>query len=185
MRRWEAFTKSQILCYPSPRICTPSLPESHNKDAFFCSCFFFFLNGLLSTSVPFIGAWQHCRNPSTTVPRGIPSSEALSGGGSPSAAADWMNGNEYVWGWKHALLPCYDVLSNNLTTKASILKWSYDGAGLLRSSRFCIVPLLSLLFVSPAVCFASEIRLCCGWLRVVQQPVYCLSAKADSLWEGL
>lgn len=32
------------------------------------------------------------------------------------------------------LLPCYDVLSNNLRTKASILKWSYDGMGLLRSS---------------------------------------------------
>lgn len=90
---------------------------------------------------------------------------------------------------------CYDVLSNTLTTKASILKWSCDGTGLLRSSCYCVSHrfpsfLLSLpsffsfFFVSPAVCFASKIRHCCGWLPVVQQPVYYLSAKADSLWEG-
>lgn len=36
------------------------------------------------------------------------------------------------------LLPCYDVLFNNLRTKASILKWSYDGTGLLRSSSYCV-----------------------------------------------
>lgn len=45
------------------------------------------------------------------------------------------------------LLPCYDVLSNNLRTKASILKWSYDGTALLRSSVAFL--LLSMLFVSP------------------------------------
>lgn len=82
------------------------------------------------------------------------------------------------------LLPCYDVLSNNLRTKASILKWSYGGTGLLRSS-VAVCPIAFCPLCQPAVCYASKISHCCGWLGVLQQPVCCLSAKADSLWEGL
>lgn len=63
--------------------------------------------------------------------------------------------------------------------KASNLKWSYDGTWLLWSSVVvCPIGFHSL-------CYASEISQCFGWLVILQQPVYCLSAKADSLWEGL
>lgn len=103
-------------------------------------------------------------------PRGIPFSEALSGRGSPSPTADWMNGSECVWGWKHVLLPCYDVLSNNLRTKASILKWSYDGTGFLRSSCYCV-----------SHCFLSSLLarcLFCQWDKALLWVAACSTATS-------
>lgn len=37
------------------------------------------------------------------------------------------------------LLPRYEVFSNNLRTKARVLKWSYDGTGLLRPPCCCVL----------------------------------------------
>lgn len=64
---------------------------------------------------------------------------------------------------KDVLLPRYDVFSNNLRTKACIVKWSYDGTELLRSSvSVCSNGFNPFFFCSTAACCAGEISRCSG-----------------------